>query len=231
MPQKTILIIDDEPDILEMVGCHLDNEGFIVHKAGDGEKGLQLCEQLKPDLILLDLMMPGMDGHQICYRLKTNPELTLIPIVMLTAKKDETDEVVGLKIGADDYIKKPFSPRVLIARINGVLRRNENRERSNEVESKIVRGKLTLNLTTREVRVGHKKMELTSIEFRILKLLAKHPEWVMNREKIISEVMGEDSFITCRTIDVHMSSLRKKLGAGSIFIKTVHGAGYKFSEQ
>ncbi len=231
MSQKTILVIDDEPDILEMLSYNLEKEGFIVHKSVDGEHGLKLCEHLKPDLILLDLMMPGMDGHQVCYRLKTNPDLNSIPIVMLTAKKDETDEIVGLKIGADDYIKKPFSPRVLVARINSVLRRIENKELLGKTEAKIVRGKLTLNLNTREVLVGNKKIELTAIEFRILKLLAKHPEWVMNREKIISEVMGQDSFITCRTIDVHMSSLRKKLGTGSTFIKTVHGAGYKFSEQ
>ena len=231
MPKKTILVIDDEPDILDMLSFHLEKEGFIVHPADSGEKGIKLCEHIKPDLILLDIMMPGMDGHQVCYRLKTNPDFNAIPIVMLTAKQDETDEVVGLKIGADDYIKKPFSPRVLIARIHSVLRRQENKESLDNVDAKIVRGKLTLHLNSREVTIGDRKLELTAIEFRILKLLAQHPHWVMNREKIIQEVMGEDSFSTLRTIDVHMSSLRKKLGSDSTFIKTVHGAGYKFSEE
>ncbi len=230
MPKKTILVIDDEPDILEMLSYHLEKDGFSVNKARDGEEGIRLCELLKPDLILLDLMMPGMDGHQVCYRLKTNPEFNSIPIMMLTARKEETDEVVGLKIGADDYIKKPFSPRILLARIASVLRRHERKESQYESDEKIIRGKLTLDPNTRDVMVGTKKLELTANEFRILELLAKHPGWVMSREKIISDVMGEDSFITYRTIDVHMSSLRKKLGAGSVYIKTVHGDGYKFSE-
>lgn len=225
----TILVIDDEPDILELICYHLEKEGYVVHKAIDGETGIKMCSTIKPDLIILDLMLPGIDGHQVCYKIKSDSTLQRIPIVMLTAKKDETDEVVGLKIGANDYIKKPFSPRVLIARIEAILQRKKQNETESDLEdAKIVRGSMAINSNTHEVTIGNRHLELTSIEFKILKFLAQHPNWVMSREKIIHNVRGEDSFITLRTIDVHMSSLRKKLGASSSIIKTVHGEGYKF---
>ncbi len=228
MNKTKILIVDDEPDILEMASYSFTKEGFAVYTARDGITAIKECERILPDIIVLDLMLPGMDGSQICYKLKKHPQLNHIPIIMLTAKTDETDEVVGLKIGADDYITKPFSLRVLNARVNAVLRRRVLPSTPPaENEETIIHNNLTVAPARHEVKVGADSIKLTPIEFNILLFLIRHPGWVFTRPQIIAAIRGGDIFITERTVDVHIASLRKKLGDAGSVIDTVHGVGYK----
>ncbi|RPH96163.1 DNA-binding response regulator [candidate division KSB1 bacterium] len=228
MSKGTILIVDDEEDIRDLICYNLKKENYTVSSVENGEDALKLAQQEPPDLVILDLMLPGVDGLEVCKILKANSATSAIPIVMLTAKGEEADVVAGLELGADDYITKPFSPRVLLARIKAVLRR---RKQSIPAEDDILRiGELTIHPGTRTATAENQPMELTNTEFRILHYLARRPGWVFTRYQIVDAVQGENVPVTGRSVDVHVSSLRKKLGSCGSYIETVRGVGYRFKD-
>jgi two-component system, OmpR family, alkaline phosphatase synthesis response regulator PhoP len=227
MAKGTILVIDDEKDLTELVRYNLQKEGFIVRCARDGEAGLASASGDTPDLVLVDLMMPGMDGLEVCRRLRSDPRTAAVPIIMLTAKSGESDRVVGLELGADDYVTKPFSPRELAARIKAVLRRASPQV---AVRATIRRGELTIDPIRREVSCGGKNIVVTASEFRLLHFMAAHPGRVFSRSELIDGVLGRDIAVVDRTIDVHVTALRKKLGCSGELIETVRGFGYRFRE-
>jgi len=224
--RENILVVDDEEDILELVQYNLSREGYQVRQAGTGEEGLKIARQKKPDLVILDLMLPGVDGLEVCKNLKNDPKTAHIPIIMLTAKSEEADMVTGLELGADDYIPKPFSPRVLLARVKTVLRR-KLRESVEETET-IKIEEMVITPGRHEVLVKGKPIQLTFTEFRILHTLARRPGWVFSRYQIVDAVRGEDYPVTDRSVDVQIVALRKKLGSYGHFIETVRGVGYRF---
>ncbi|MFH1755631.1 MAG: response regulator transcription factor [Candidatus Latescibacterota bacterium] len=228
MIQKTILAVDDEQDILELLEYNLSKEGYKVLTAESGESALDIIRKNMPDLIVLDLMLPGMDGLEICRVAKENPQTKHIPIVMLTAKGEEADIVAGLEIGAEDYITKPFSPRVLLARIRAVLRRkSQPAAGTNDVIR--IHG-IEIDPGRRTVLVKNKALDLTYTEFNILLFLARRPGWVFTRCQIVESVHGEEYPVTDRSVDVQIVGLRKKLGAAGKYIDTVRGVGYRFKE-
>ena len=229
MPREKILVVDDEEDILELVRCNLEREGFQVKRAESGEKAMERTRQEAPDLIVLDLMLPGIDGLEVARRLKQNQKTAGLPIVMLTAKGEEADIVTGLELGADDYITKPFSPRVLIARIKAVLRRQS--QQSQDPERILNIGNLIIDPRRRAVSADDKYFDLTYSEFQILLFLAARPGWVFTRSQIVDAVRGEDYPVTDRSVDVQIAGLRKKLGQYSAYIETVRGVGYRFKER
>ena len=227
MPKENILIVDDEEDVLELVRYNLEKEGYIVQTAACGEDALKKASARLPDLIVLDLMLPGIDGLTICRKLKTEGKTQNIPVIMLTAKSEESDVVTGLEIGADDYITKPFSPKVLIARIRRVLHRNI----AKDLEKTPVKiHEIVIDPSRRQVLVKNKPVELTFTEFNILYALAKRPGMVFTRYQIVDSIHGEDYLVTDRAIDVQMVSLRKKLGSVGKYIETVRGVGYRFKD-
>ena len=227
MAREKILVVDDEEDILELVRYNLSKERYRVTSALSGEIALQKAREEHPDLILLDLMLPGLDGLSVCRELKRDPAIGSTPIIMLTAKGEDADIVVGLELGADDYIVKPFSPRVLQARIKAVLRRREH----DEADDALIRiHDLSIYPARHEVLLKGIPIILTTTEFRILHFLARRPGWVFSREKIINAVKGEDYAVTDRSVDVQIVGLRKKLGSAGECIQTVRGVGYKFKE-
>jgi len=228
-PKTHILVVEDEEDILELVSYNLNKEGYQVTRAMSGEKALQCVDDDPPHLILLDLMLPELDGLEVCRRLKRDPETAVIPIVMLTAKGEESDIVAGLELGADDYVTKPFSPRVLVARIRAVLRRNR-RGMANE-DAILTFDDLTIHPGRHEVVYRGQTIDLTYSEFAILHLLARRPGWVFTRYRIVDAIRGEHYAVTERAVDVQIAGLRKKLGDAGDYIKTVRGVGYKFVEQ
>jgi two-component system alkaline phosphatase synthesis response regulator PhoP len=228
MPKEKILVVDDEEDILELVKYNLDKEGFLVNCASTGEDALQKSKKDLPDLILLDLMLPGIDGLDVCRELKAEPTTKGVPIVMLTAKGEDADIVAGLELGADDYITKPFSPRVLLARVKVVLRRRKREEPENDAILKV--HNLLINPARHEVLVDGDSMTLTATEFKILHFLARRPGWVFTRDQIIKAVKGHDYPVTERSVDVQVVGLRKKLGSAGDTIETVRGVGYRFRE-
>jgi two-component system phosphate regulon response regulator PhoB len=228
MVRELILVIEDDEDIQELIRYNLAQAGYRAVVAGSGEEGVKVAHAKTPDLILLDIMLPGMDGLEVCRTLSAQEDTRQIPIIMLTAKGEETDIVTGLQMGADDYITKPFSPRVLLARIKVVLRR-QGRDVDN-VEQVLKIGEIHIHPGRREVRVKGKLVELTFTEFGILHFLARHPGWVYTREQIVDAVHGEDYPVTDRSIDVQMVSLRRKLGATEDSLETVRGVGYRFRE-
>ena len=223
----TILVIDDERDLIELVRYNLDKEGFDVLAASDGMSGLEIATKHKPDLVVLDLMMPGMDGLEVCRRMRADDRTRRIPVIMLTAKAGETDRIVGLEMGADDYVTKPFSPRELVARVKAVLRRTSDQQEPAEM---IRRGELAIDAKRHEVTYAGQPVALTATEFRILRFLASRPGRVVSREDIIDSALGREAAIFDRTIDVHVTALRKKLGSGGVQIETVRGFGYKFRD-
>ncbi len=227
MVKRTVLAIDDEKDLIELVRYNLEKEGFQVKSARDGETGLALAAQDEPDLILIDLMLPGIDGLDVCRRLKSNSRTASIPLIMLTAKSGESDRVVGLELGADDYIVKPFSPRELVARVRALLRRATSQQ---EVPARIIRGNLLIDLDRREVACADVPVTLTATEFRLLHFLASHPGRVFTRGELIDNVLGRDIVVLDRTVDVHVMALRRKLGKCACCVETVRGFGYKFRE-
>jgi len=221
---KLIAVVDDEPDIAELVSLHLKKARFEVKTFLSGNKFYDFLALHKPDLIILDLLLPDIDGLEICKDLKSNPELREIPIIMLTAKGEEMDKILGLELGADDYVTKPFSPRELIARTKAVLRRQQK----NKVTDKIkVGNSLLIDSTKHEVWIKGKRVELTTTEFKILELLASKKGWVFTREKILDHLWGREKAVLDRTIDVHIRHLRKKLGKQGKLIKNIRGVGYK----
>lgn len=224
--KKHILVVEDEEDILELIRYNLSKEGFKVTCANSGELGLSTARQMKPDLILLDLMLPGIDGFDVCRALRGEPDTRHIPIIMITAKGEEPDMVTGLELGADDYVVKPFSPRVLLARIKSVMRRHQ--EGPIDSNAVIRLEALTVDPTRHQVTLDGKPLELTATEFRLLHFLAARPGWVFSRYQIVDAVHGEDYPVTDRSIDVQIVGLRKKLGDHAQLIETVRGVGYRF---
>ena len=227
MSKGMILVIDDEEDLIELVRYNLNKEGFEVAGASDGESGLVQAKRNKPDVVIIDLMLPGIDGLEVCRALRAGSETSHIPLIMLTAKGSESDRIVGLELGADDYITKPFSPRELTARIKALLRRTRGFRQN---RSLIRRGEISIDLNSHEVSCQGSAVELTATEYRLLQFMASHPGHVFSRNAIIENVLGRDVAVLDRTIDVHMMSLRRKLGICGQWIETIRGFGYKFRE-
>ncbi|HBP65922.1 MAG TPA: DNA-binding response regulator [Desulfosporosinus sp.] len=225
----TILVVDDEEPIQELLRFNLEKEGYVVCIATDGEEALTHVASDQPDLIVLDLMLPGMDGLEVCRRLRSNPKFQQIPIIMLTAKGEEIDTVLGLELGADDYMTKPFSPRELLARIKARLRRPNSQE---ETESKIiVRGELRVDVTGFRVHVRGEETELTPKEFELLRVLVAHPGRVYSREELLERIWGYEYDGDTRTVDVHVRHLRLKVEkdpSNPDYIETLRGIGYRF---
>lgn len=226
MSKGRILVVDDEEDILELVKYNLEREGYLVDCVETGEKAIERATAIRPDGILLDLMLPGVDGIEVCRELRKNPDTRTIPIIMMTAKGEEADVVSGLEVGADDYVPKPFSTKVLIARLRALLRRTAEKK-DEEAGEVIRRGTFVLDLGRREASIAGKPLDLTFTEFEILRLLAKRPGWVYSRSRIVNEIKGSDYPVTERAVDVQIVGLRKKLGDADL-IETVRGVGYKF---
>lgn len=225
--KERILVVDDEKDILELIDYNLSKNGYKVKTVTSGEEALELIKDNDYDLIILDLMLPGVDGFDLCKIIKADKHKANIPIVMVTAKAEEADKVAGLEIGADHYVTKPFSPRELLAIVKATLRRKPVKE---EEEKPIIeRGDLKIHVGRHEVTIKDKPVELTHLEFLILLALAKKPGWVMTRYQIVDSTRGEGVTVTDRSVDVHIVSLRKKLGDADC-IETVRGVGYKFKE-
>ena len=228
MIKPLIAIVDDELDILDLVSINLEKSGFKTAKFEDASGLLNFLESEIPDLIVLDLMLPDIDGFDVCKNLKKNDRFSSIPIIMLTAKGEETDRILGLEFGADDYIVKPFSPRELVARVKAVLRRSDPKMKEKEV---LIVGKiLKIDTNKFEVYVENKKIDLTSTEFNLLKLLTKRIGWVYSRNQILDHLWGNDKIVIDRTVDVHIKNLREKLGAAGKFIKNIRSVGYKIEE-
>jgi two-component system phosphate regulon response regulator PhoB len=227
MANERILIVDDEEDVLELVQYNLDRNGYHVETATSGEQALAKTKKKLPDLIILDLMLPGIDGLEVCKQLKSDVKTESIPIIMLTAKGEEADIVTGLELGADDYVTKPFSPKVLVARVRRLLHRAVSRDL--ERPPMKIRD-LTIDPGRREVLVKGKSIHLTFTEFNILSALAKRPGLVFTRYQIIDTIHGDDYLVTDRAVDVQIVSLRKKLASCGNYIETVRGVGYRFKD-
>ena len=224
---ERILVIDDEPDLLELVRINLRQAGYEVETAETGRDALELLRRSAPDLVVLDLMLPDVSGTEICRRMRTDPELADLPIIMLTAKADEVDRVVGLELGADDYVTKPFSPRELTLRVRAVLRR---RKPPTPPSESLAHGSLRLDPARHRCFVGPAEVALTAKEFDLLRTLMARPGRVLTRDQLLDEVWGTEIAVTTRTIDTHLKRLREKLGAASDLIETVRGVGYRFAE-
>lgn len=228
--KQQILIIEDEEDIRELVRYNLERENFTVRGAESGEAGLKAVSQKKPDLILLDLMLPGKDGLQVCRELKQNADVSDIPVIMMTAKGEESDIITGLELGAEDYVVKPFSPKVLAARVKAVLRRKAAVP-APDAEDVLRVYDIVIHPGRHEVTVGGKPVDLTASEFGILHFLARRPGWVFTRYQIVDAVHGEDYPVTERSVDVQVVGLRKKLKKAGDYIETVRGIGYRFKDE
>ncbi|MFA5293325.1 MAG: response regulator [Phycisphaerae bacterium] len=227
MAKENILIVDDEEDVLELVRYNLDKNGYKVETATTGEDALRKARVKMPDLMILDLMLPGIDGLEVCKKLKSDAKTQNIPIIMLTAKGEESDIVTGLELGADDYLTKPFSPKVLVARIRRILHRNVARDLE---KSPVKIHDLTIDPARRQVLIKNKLVDLTFTEFNILYALAKRPGLVFTRYQIVDMLHGDDYLVTDRAVDVQIVGLRKKLGPCSEYIETVRGVGYRFKD-
>jgi DNA-binding response OmpR family regulator len=226
MSDKVVAIVDDEEDIVNLVSHHVKREGYKVKEFHNGRDFLLFLESIIPDLVILDIMLPGIDGLEICRMLKNRSRTSSIPIIMLTAKASEADVVVGLEIGADDYIVKPFSPREMVARVKSLLRRVNAKEAK---EPKLEIGPISLNSEKYEVTVNGKRIELTTTEFKILEVLIEKRGSVFTRDQLLKKkrLWGDDKLVYDRTIDVHIKNLREKLGKAGNMIKTIRGIGYK----
>ncbi|MFH2060568.1 MAG: response regulator transcription factor [Pseudomonadota bacterium] len=228
MSKETILIVDDEEDIIELIKYNLKNEGYMVLTALTGEKAIQLARQSQPDLMILDLMLPGIDGLEVTRYLRNNEATHDLPIVMLTAKGEESDVVTGLELGANDYISKPFSPKVLVARIRSILRR---RKKEGEPANKIKHeGNMIIDQARHQVTIEGERLDLTVSEFDLLSFLADKKGWVFTRGQIVDVIHGENYAVTERSVDVIIVGLRKKLKSYASLIETVRGVGYRFKE-
>jgi two-component system phosphate regulon response regulator PhoB len=224
---ERILVVDDEPDLVELVRLNLDQAGFEVETAETGRAALDALRKAPPDLMILDLMLPDLSGTEICREVRANPELAHLPIIMLTARADEVDRVVGLELGSDDYVTKPFSPRELMLRVRAVLRR---RHPQVSPSAALEHGPLRLDPERHRCYVEGEEVELTAKEFDLLLGLMQRPGRVMTRDHLLDEVWGSDIAVTTRTIDTHLKRLREKLGPAGALIETVRGVGYRFSE-
>jgi len=228
MSKENILIVDDEEDVLELVRYNLAKEGYGTEIATSGEEALKKVKLRSPDLVVLDLMLPGINGLEVCKKLKSDSKTGHIPIIMLTAKGEEVDIVTGLELGADDYVIKPFSPKILIARIRRILHRTISRDLE---KSPVKIYDLTIDPARRQVLIKDSPVDLTFTEFNILYALAKRPGMVFTRYQIVDALHGDDYIVTDRAVDVQIVGLRKKLGPCSDYIETVRGVGYRFKDQ
>lgn len=230
MNKGSVVVIEDEADIRDVIVYNLSREGYAVTGCVNGEEGIDRVRDGSPNLVVLDLMLPRLDGVEVCRRLKTDPRTRNIPVIMVTAKGEESDVVLGLGVGADDYITKPFKTKELLARVGAVLRRGPLR---NDVdpEERIVRDGVVIDASKHEVTVDGELVIFTATEFRLLHYMARHPGRVFTREQLISQVIGDDSIILDRNIDVHVRALRKKTGEQRDLIETIRGVGYRFRER
>ncbi len=225
MPGEKILVVEDEQDIRELIAFNLENEGYKILKAATGIEGLENARKHAPDLVLLDIMLPDVDGLEICKKLKRDETTSDIPVIMLTAKSEDSDIISGLELGADDYITKPFSPRVLLARIRTVLRRNTDGE---DDGNQLIRvHEIQIDIKKHEVLSSEEDVNLSATEFAILSHLASNPGWVFSRNQIIDAVRGQNYPVTERSVDVQILGIRKKLGSQGRYIETVRGVGYR----
>ena len=233
MMNKIILVVDDEKDIVELVAYNLEREGYQIAKAYDGHQALRYIRENQPDLVILDLMLPGISGLEICRLIRKKPETEGLPIIMLTAKSDSVDKIMGLEIGADDYLTKPFNVRELLARVRAVLRRWEIRAELEDVDKVSFKG-LAIDFRTYEVTVEGKKVDLGPTELKLLRFFIMHPGRVYTRDQLLDHVWGNESFVEPRTVDVHVSRLRAEIEQDKEnpeYILTVRGIGYKFAEK
>jgi phosphate regulon transcriptional regulator PhoB len=230
---QKILVVEDEPDIRKLVQYNLIQERFSVLEAEDGEQALKVLQRETPNLVILDLMLPGLSGMELCKLLKQRSETAKLPILMLTAKAGEADRIVGLEMGADDYLAKPFSPREMVARVRAILRRSEAKPATEAVPA-YEKGSLKIDFSTYEVFVRGKPVKLTLKEFELLRFLVQNPSRVLNRDQLLDRVWGGETFVTPRTVDVHIRRLRKAVEKDDRkpkWILTVRGVGYKFDEK
>ena len=231
-PQK-ILVVEDEPDIRKLVQYNLTQERFNVLEAEDGEQALKLLQRERPNLVILDLMLPGLSGMELCKLLRQRSDTAKLPILMLTEKAGEADRIVGLEMGADDYLAKPFSPREMVARVRAILRRSEAKP-DTEAPPSYEKGPLKIDFSTYEIFVRTRPVKLTLKEFELLRFLVQNPNRVLNRDQLLDRVWGGDTFVTPRTVDVHIRRLRKAVEKDDRkpkWILTVRGVGYKFDEK
>ncbi|MFW6343971.1 MAG: response regulator transcription factor [Sediminispirochaetaceae bacterium] len=231
MAHETILVVDDEHDILELLRYNLEREGYEVITVETGEAAVEKALSGEPDLIVLDLMLPGIDGVEVCRRLRAKEELSDVPVIMLTAKSEDSDVISGLEVGADDYVTKPFSPKVLIARIRALIRRKERRELPVKEEPVIRVHDIVIDTVRYKVSCGGEPIDLSVSEFSILEFLARNPGWVFSRSQIIGAVKGADYPVTERSVDVQILGLRKKLKERGSLVETVRGVGYRLREK
>jgi len=227
--REKIAVIEDEADILEVVQYNLRREGYLVVSSRNGEEGLDRIRKENPDLVLLDLMLPGLDGLEVCKRLQADPLTAAIPVIMVTAKGEESDVVLGLQLGADDYVTKPFSPKELLARVKAVLRRGPLREVHSSGD-RVVRNGLVVDATKHLVTVDGEPITMTATEMRLLHFLATHPGRVFSRDQLLSRAIGDHAVVIDRNIDVHVGSIRRKLGRCRELIETIRGVGYRFRD-
>lgn len=226
--RKSVLVIDDEKDIRELLQYNLSKEGYDVSTAKTGEEGFEAARSKKPDLVILDLMLPGVDGLEVCRMLRANASTKHLPVLMLTAKGSETDQIVGLELGADEYIVKPFSVKVLLARVKNIFR---SREKRSEAPLVMKTGPLTVDRDRHTVLLQGKEIILTNLEFRILSFLVENRGRVFSRDQLLDGVWKGEGFVVDRTVDVHVRSIRQKLGKHREMLETVRGAGYRFSDR
>jgi len=226
---KTVLVVDDEKDIIQLIRYNLEREGFKVESASDGNEALKKAGEVKPDVILLDIMLPGKDGYEVIKALNQAEKTANIPVIFLTAKSAEFDEVLGLELGADDYIVKPISPRKLVSRIRAVLRRAEGTK--TEEGKNIDFGKIVIDRESYMVKIGGDQVFFPRKEFEILYYLASHEGKVVSRETLLSRIWGADVYVGDRTVDVHIRKIREKLGDEADMIETIKGVGYKFKAE
>ena len=223
MSSELILLVDDEPSIIQLARMYFERDGFRIEAVSDGEAALQAVSKQRPALIVLDVMLPKLDGFDVCRNLRTNGDQT--PIIMLTARDEDIDKILGLELGADDYLTKPFNPRELVARVKAILRRSENKKSADG--KPLHRGDLVIDPVSREVRIAERIIELRTQEFDLLFTLAEQPGRVFSREQLLQLAWGFDFYGQTRTVDVHIAHLRKKIEGGSVKIETVTGVGYK----
>jgi two-component system phosphate regulon response regulator PhoB len=229
--KERVLVVDDEQDIRELIQYNLQKEGYSVVCVETGEEAIDEVEKRLPDVVVLDLMLPGVDGRDVCKRLKQDPRTSGVPVVMLTAKTEDSDIVSGLELGADDYVTKPFSPKVLTARLRAVLRRAHESASEEEQENRISIHGIIIDVSRHAVFMDGEEVNLSATEFAILEFLARNPGWVFSRNKIIDSVKGKDYPVTERSVDVQILGLRKKLGERGHHIQTVRGVGYRLQAE
>ena len=229
MTTQTVLIIEDEPSLQEILTYNLESRGYQVLVFDDGTEGLEGVRKHVPDIVLLDIMLPGMDGFEVCRHIRSDPLIKHLPVLMMTARGEEIDQLVGFQMGADDYVTKPFKMRILLERIKSLLRRTEGS--TDDESGRLSSDGIVLDRIQFKVTVGDADIAFTPTEFDLLWHLMKHPGRVFNRADLMNAIMGDDTIVLERTIDVHIRALRKKLGDCGEFIETVHGIGYRYKNQ